>query len=148
VRVDKSRGTCKKQIFPAWIDGQHHQHKRSGAVACRDMAASAQGSTRDHDSKVRRHKRWEGRGAHLRPKGPGGEGVGEEGLDAVATRCSEAEEGGGVRGDPVWLLPRERLRLGEGRRWHASTDNQPRVLLLLLRQRRRIGEGKPQSARV
>jgi hypothetical protein len=32
-------------------------------------------------------------------KGPGGEGVGEEGLDAVAAWCSEAEEGGGAHGD-------------------------------------------------
>jgi hypothetical protein len=113
-----------------------------------DMAASTQGSTRDHDSKVGRHKRREGRGGHLRPKEAGGEGVGEEGLDAVTAWGGETEEGGGVRSDPVRLLPCERPRLGEGRRRRAPTDGQPRLLLLLLRQQRRIGEGKPQSARV
>jgi hypothetical protein len=60
--------TCKKG-FPAWLDGRPHQHKCGSAVACMDMAASAQGSTRDHDSKVGRHKRREGHRAHLRPKG-------------------------------------------------------------------------------
>jgi hypothetical protein len=67
-RRNDDGGTCKKG-FPAWLNGRPHQHKRGGAVACMDMAASAQGSTRDHDSKVGRHKRREGRGAHLRPKG-------------------------------------------------------------------------------
>jgi hypothetical protein len=41
VRVDEGRDTYKKQSFPAWLNGRHHQHKRGGAVACRDMAASA-----------------------------------------------------------------------------------------------------------
>jgi hypothetical protein len=64
-------------------------------------------------------------------RGPGGEGVAEEGLDAVAAWCSEIEEGDGVRGDPVRLLPHEWLRLGVGRRRRAPTDGQPRLLLLL-----------------
>jgi hypothetical protein len=70
VRVDEGRDTYKKQSFPAWLNGRHHQHKRGGAVACRDMAASARGSTCDHGSKTGRHKRGEGLGAHQRPKGP------------------------------------------------------------------------------
>jgi hypothetical protein len=48
--VDEGRDTCKQRLNPAWLDGQPHQHKRGDAVACRDMAVSAQGSTRDHDS--------------------------------------------------------------------------------------------------
>jgi hypothetical protein len=35
-------------------------------------------------------------GAHQQPKGPGGEDVDEEGLDAVAAWRSETEEGGGI----------------------------------------------------
>jgi hypothetical protein len=64
-------------------------------------------------------------------RGPDGEGVGEEGLDAVAAWCNEIEEGGGVHGDPVWLLPHGRLRLGVGRRRCTPTDGQPCLLLLL-----------------
>jgi hypothetical protein len=67
-RGNDDGGTCENG-FPAWLDGRPHQHKRGGMVACMDMAASAQGLTCDHDSKVGRHKRREGRGAHLRPKG-------------------------------------------------------------------------------
>jgi hypothetical protein len=58
-RVNKGCDTCKKG-FPAWLDGQHHQRKRGSAMAFRDMAASAQGSTRDLDSKAGRHKRCGG----------------------------------------------------------------------------------------
>jgi hypothetical protein len=64
-------------------------------------------------------------------RGPGGEGVAEEGLDAVAAWCSEIEEGGGVCSDPVRLLPHGWLRLGVGRRRRAPTDGKPRLLLLL-----------------
>jgi hypothetical protein len=81
-------------------------------------------------------------------RGPGGEGVGEEGLNTVTAWRGEIEEGGSARSDPVWLLPHERPRLGEGRRRCTPTDGQPRLLLLLLRQRRQNGKGKPQSARV
>jgi hypothetical protein len=59
-RVNEGRDTCKKQSFPAWLDGRHHQHKHGSAVACRDMAASARGSTCDQDSKTGSHKRGEG----------------------------------------------------------------------------------------
>jgi hypothetical protein len=47
-------------------------------------------------------------------RGPDGEGVGEEGLNAVAAWCSKTDEGGGVCGDQVWLLPHGRLWLGKG----------------------------------
>jgi hypothetical protein len=79
-------------------------------------------------------------------KGPRGEGVGEVGLDAVAAWCSEAEEGSGVRGDPIRLPPHGRFRLGEGRRRRTSTDGQPRLLLLLLSSYvsgGRLGKGNP-----
>jgi hypothetical protein len=41
-------------------------------------------------------------------RGPDGEGVREEELDAVTAWGGETEEGGGAHSDPFRLLPRER----------------------------------------
>jgi hypothetical protein len=69
-------------------------------------------------------------------KGPDGEGVGVEGLDAVAAWCSEAE-GGDVHGVPVRLLRHEWLRLGEDGAFPLTTNPPSSPPPLLLRQRQR-----------
>jgi hypothetical protein len=133
VRIGVGSGTCKRG-FLAWLDGRHHQHKRGGAAARR------RARTRWRAPKARHATTTRGPGTTgdgedtvltYGQKGPGGEGVGEEGLDAVAAWCSEAEEGGGAHGNRVQLPPHGRLRLGEGRRRRASTDGHPRLLLIL-----------------
>jgi hypothetical protein len=68
-RMSTKAAPPARNNFSAWLDGRHHQRKHGGAVASRDMAASAQGSTRNLGSKAGHHKRWGKRGAHLRPKG-------------------------------------------------------------------------------
>jgi hypothetical protein len=127
--VDEGCDTCKRRFSQPgsmagitsisgaarWRAGT----QRRALKARRATTARRTGATRDGDDVVLTYGQ----------KGPDGEGVGEEGLDAVAAWCGEAEEGGGVHHDLVWLPPHGRLRLGEGRRRRASTDGQPRLLL-------------------
>jgi hypothetical protein len=116
-RVDEGCGTCKKRF------------SQPGSMAGITQLVCAQGSTRDLDSKVGRHKSWgEMRCSPTAKKGPDGEGVGVEGLNAVAAWCSETEEGR-RRARRLGPAPASRTAPARRRR-RAPTDDQPRLLLL------------------
>jgi hypothetical protein len=117
---------------PAWLDGRHHQRRRGGAE--RNVLP-----------------RLEGHGVHREtgnavltdgPRGPSGEGVGEEVCNAVTGKeaalvgeaerrhdVEEAEEAGGRR--RAWL-PRVRLLLAGGFGFAAGGAAPGTSVLLLL----------------
>jgi hypothetical protein len=119
------------------------------AAAVWDTVTSAQGSTRDLDPKVGRHKRWgETRCSPTAKKEPDDEGVGVGGLDTVAAWCSETEEGGRRARRPSPAPPSRTAPARRRRR--ATTDSEPRLLLLLHTSYVSgggLGKGEPQLAR-